>query len=184
VSENPKGAVLVVGNDSFCAAAFNGLRTAGFKGKVVAIQECITDVTRNAVPGDFLEGITVGATTPFADKTNPSIVQYLAVLDEYGESGADREANNGLVAFIVASSLAIAAKDLKGPVNPASVTKAIKAMSDSEMPGTGGQHFRCNGKADPNGRAICAASAVLYTTLDDEGNITAFRTLGADPAAK
>ncbi len=184
VSDNPKGVVNIVGNDSFCAAALNGLRTAGFKGEVVAIQECITDVTRNAVPGDFLEGVTVGATTPFADKSNPSVVQYLAVLDEYGESGADPEANNGLVAFIVASSFAIAANGVEGAVNPASVTKAIKSMPDSVMPGTGGQHFRCNGKADPTGRAICAANEVLYTTLDDEGNITTFKTLGEeDPAA-
>ena len=33
-SDNPNGVVYVIGNDAFCIAAFNGLRTAGFKGKV------------------------------------------------------------------------------------------------------------------------------------------------------
>ena len=33
VSDNPKGVVFVLGNDSFCIAAFNGLRTAGLRGQ-------------------------------------------------------------------------------------------------------------------------------------------------------
>ena len=34
VSNNPKGVVFVLGNDTFCIAAFNGLRTAGLQGQV------------------------------------------------------------------------------------------------------------------------------------------------------
>ncbi len=37
VTDNPKGVVFVIGNDTFCIAAFNGLRTAGFKGQVTTI---------------------------------------------------------------------------------------------------------------------------------------------------
>ena len=48
VTDNPKGVVHVVGNDSFCIAAFNGLRTAGFEGQVVAIPQCFSDATRTA----------------------------------------------------------------------------------------------------------------------------------------
>ena len=49
VTENPKGEVFVLGNDSFCIAAFNGLRTAGFKGQVTAIPNCLA--TRGHRPG-------------------------------------------------------------------------------------------------------------------------------------
>ena len=56
VSDNPKGVVFVLGNDTFCIAAFNGLRTAGFKGTVTSIPQCLSDATRTAVPADFLEG--------------------------------------------------------------------------------------------------------------------------------
>ena len=61
VNDNPKGVVHIVGNDGFCIAAFNGLRTAGFKGQVTAIPQCFSDATRTSVPKDFLEGIKISA---------------------------------------------------------------------------------------------------------------------------
>ena len=61
VSNNPKGEVFVLGNDTFCIAAFNGLRTAGFKGTVTTITACLSDATRTAVPADFLKGIKISA---------------------------------------------------------------------------------------------------------------------------
>jgi branched-chain amino acid transport system substrate-binding protein len=178
VSDNPDGVVTVIGNDAFCIAAFNGLRTAGFDGTVTSIPECITDATRTSVPGDFLEGIRLGATTPFEDKSDPSIVQYLAVLDEYGPAGADRESNNGAVAFTVISSLITAAQGVEGDITPASVLEAIRTMDEAEMLGTGGQTFQCNGQADPAGRAICSGSSVLVTALDSTGKPTTFTRLG------
>ncbi|TMK60271.1 MAG: branched-chain amino acid ABC transporter substrate-binding protein, partial [Actinobacteria bacterium] len=42
VTGNPKGVVFVIGNDAFCIAAFNGLRTVGFKGVVTTIPQCLT----------------------------------------------------------------------------------------------------------------------------------------------
>ena len=64
VTDNPKGVVFVLGNDTFCIAAFNGLRTAGFEGQVVSIPACLSDATRTAVPADFLKGIKISATAP------------------------------------------------------------------------------------------------------------------------
>ena len=180
VSTNPTGIVTVIGNDSFCIAAFNGLRTAGFKGTVAAVPQCITDATRKAVPGDFLKGIAISATTPFEDQSDPSVVQYFAVMDKYGASGISRTDANGITTFTTVSSLAIAVKDLQGDVTPASVAAAIKAMKESVMPGTGGQHFRCNGKADSYGPAVCSHS-LLSTTLDSTGNPTTFTVVNDTP---
>ena len=44
VTTNPKGTVFIIGNDAFCIAAFNGLRTAGFKGKIP--RSCSASPTR------------------------------------------------------------------------------------------------------------------------------------------
>jgi branched-chain amino acid transport system substrate-binding protein len=44
----------VIGSDSFCIAALNGLHTVGFTGPVTAIAQCITDATRKSVPGSVL----------------------------------------------------------------------------------------------------------------------------------
>ena len=74
----------VVGNDAFCIAAFNGLRTAGFKGTVATIVQCITDATRTAVPGEFLKGMQISSFAPLTNPKDPSIKQYNAILDKYG----------------------------------------------------------------------------------------------------
>ena len=76
VSGNPDGIVFVIGNDAFCIAAFNGLRTAAFKGTVTSIPQCLSDATRTAVPGDFLKGMKISATSPLDDPKNPSMKQY------------------------------------------------------------------------------------------------------------
>lgn len=177
VTDNPDGVVTVIGNDTFCIAALNGLRTAGFAGSLAATSGCITDATRTAVPGDFLEGIQIGALTPFADRSNPSVVQYLAVLDAYGAANADREANSGLVTFITVSALVIAAQGVAGEVTPESVLTAIRAMEESVMPGTGGQRFRCGPDTEPPVQEICSSTGVLTTTLDASGNTTSFTML-------
>ncbi|MGF7235590.1 MAG: ABC transporter substrate-binding protein, partial [Frankia sp.] len=53
------GVVHVVGTDSFCISAFNGLRAVGFKGTVTTISQCLTAATLKAVPGSFLRGMKV-----------------------------------------------------------------------------------------------------------------------------
>ena len=82
----PRAWCTCVGNDSFCIAAFNGLRTAGFEGQVTAIPQCFSDATRTAVPADFLEGIKITASSPVDNPKDPSIKQYYAVLDKFGAS--------------------------------------------------------------------------------------------------
>ena len=132
VSTNPTGIVTVVGNDAFCIAAFDGLRTAGFKGTVAAVPQCITDATRKAVPSDFLKGMEISATTPFQDQSDPSVVQYFAVMDKYGASGINRTDANGITTFTTVSSLAIAVKDLKGDVTPATVAAEPLGFADGD----------------------------------------------------
>jgi branched-chain amino acid transport system substrate-binding protein len=167
-SGNPKGTAFVVGNDAFCIAAFNGLRTAGFKGTVTTIVQCITDATRTAVPGDFLKGMQISSFAPLTDAKDPSIKQYNAILDKYGADDVDRTNTVGAAMFNAMAAFGVAVKGLKGDATPASVLSTIKSMPWSVVPGSGGLHFRCNGKADPTQPAVCS-NATNAATLDATG---------------
>ena len=173
VSDNPKGAVFVVGNDTFCIAAFNGLRTAGFKGQVAAVPNCLSDATRTAVPAEFLKGIQISATAPLDTPKDPSIKQYYAVLDKFGASDVDKTRTTGASMFQGITGLDVATQNLKGEVTPATIIAAAKAMPWSVLPASGGLHIRCNGKADPTVPATCTKASLL-ATLDAQGKASKY----------
>jgi branched-chain amino acid transport system substrate-binding protein len=175
-SGNAKGVVFVIGNDTFCIAAFNGLRTAAFEGTVTAVPQCLSDATRTAVPADFLEGIRISATAPIDNPKDPSIKQYYAVLDKYGASSVDKSRITGLSMFQGVTGLDVATQKLKGEVTPQTVSAAAKAMPWSVVPGTGGLHARCNGKANPAQPAVCM-TASLAATLGADGKAKKYTTV-------
>jgi branched-chain amino acid transport system substrate-binding protein len=177
VTDNPKGVVHVVGNDTFCIAAFNGLRTAGFKGQVTAIPQCFSDATRTAVPADFLKGIKITASSPVDTPKDPSIKQYYAVLNKFGAADVDKSRQTGLSMFEGITGLNVATQNLKGAATPASIIAAAKAMPWSILPGSGGYHVRCNGKADASAPATCTA-ATLLATLGADGKATKYTVAG------
>jgi branched-chain amino acid transport system substrate-binding protein len=173
VTDNPNGVVFVIGNDSFCIAAFNGLRTAGFKGAVTAVPQCLSDATRTAVPADFLEGIQISATAPIDTPKDPSIKQYNAVLDKYGASSVDKSRITGYSIFQGVLGLDIATEKLKGEATPQSIIAAAKAMPWTVLPGTGGLHARCSGKASPEQPSVCMTASLL-ATLGADGKATKY----------
>jgi len=172
-SSNPKGVVFVLGNDSFCIAAFNGLRTAGFKGTITTLPACVSDATRTAVPADFLKGMKISASSPLGDPKDVSMKQFAAVMKKYGASDVNLDESGPAAMFEVLGAMNVATKDLKGEVTPQSVIAATKGMPWSVLPGTGGLHFRCNGKADPDQPAVCSSST-LAATLDAQGKATTY----------
>jgi len=178
-SDNPKGVAFVIGNDAFCIAAFNGMRTAQFKGHVTSIPQCLSDATRTAVPGDFLKGMQVAATSPLDDPKDPSMKQYYAVLNKYGAGNVDKSAIGGVAMYEALAGFATAIQGLKGDVTPASVTAAAKAMPWSVLPGAGGTHFRCNNKADATQPAVCT-NALLAGTLNSQGKVVSYTAVGDD----
>jgi len=173
VSGNPNGVTFVLGNDSFCIAAFNGLRTAGFKGTVTAIPQCFSDATRTAVPADFLEGIQIAATGPLDTPKDPSIKQYYAVLDKFGASDVDKSRITGLSMYQGVTGLNIATQNLKGAATPASIIAAAKAMPWTVLPGTGGLHAQCTGTVLAGNPAVCMPGT-LAATLDATGKASAY----------
>lgn len=169
------GEVFILGNDSFCISALNGLRAVGFTGPISAIAACVTDATRTAVPGEQLKGITVSASAPLGTD-NPSTQLFNAVATTYGK-GIDTSKVAGISTFMAVAGLQAATTGLKGDVTSATVTAAIKAMPSTELPGGGGQRFQCGGMAVPGLPAGCVHGG-LITTLDDKGQPTAYRVAG------
>ncbi|MCK9901781.1 ABC transporter substrate-binding protein [Frankia sp. Cpl3] len=169
------GVVFIIGNDSFCISAINGLEAVGFDGKVSAISQCITDATRKAVPGNVLEGMTIGASVPVGGDDASSLL-YNAVIETYGDD-IDTGSSAGRGMFVTFAGLAASLEDISGDITPATVTAAIKAMPEKELPGAAGLKFRCNGKAYPETPAACVRGG-LTTTLDDKGQPAAFKVLG------
>lgn len=170
VSANPDGVVSVVGPDPFCVAAFNGLRAFAFHGTTIAISECFSsDATTKSIPGDFLNGMLTSSIAPVGDSADPSMRQYLAVLDRYAKGSVDPKDAVGLAVFQSFGALSVGTRGLTGAVTPAAVTAALKAMKNEVLPASGGRLFRCNGKASRFGAAICSTS-VAAATLDAHGN--------------
>jgi hypothetical protein len=176
-SDNPKGPVFVLGNDSFCISAFNGLRTAGYKGVVTAIPQCFSDATRTAVPADFLQGIQVAATAPIDDPKDPSMKQYRAVLAKYGASSVDTSRITGVSMFQGVLGLNIATQNLKGDATPQSIIAAAKAMPWTELPATGGLHAQCGVPVQPLYPAACVPGTLL-ATLGSDGKATKYVASG------
>ncbi|MBL7629379.1 ABC transporter substrate-binding protein [Frankia sp. CN6] len=170
------GEAFILGNDSFCISALNGLRAVGFTESISAVGQCITDATRTAVPGDTLKGIALAATAPLGTD-NPSTRLFNAVAAAYGK-GIDTSKIAGINTFMAVAGLQAAVAELTGDVTPQTVNAAIKSMKQTELPGSGGQQFQCGGKAVPASPAACVRGG-LITTLDDKGQPTTYEVAGA-----
>ena len=179
VVDGDPGVLQVVGNDTFCISAFQGLQAVGFDGPVTAIAQCITDATRQAVPAEFLDGMAVSATAPVG-VDSPSTRLYDAVVGTYG-ADIDTSRITGMNVFITVAGFAASLDDISGEITPASVTAAIKAMSKTELPGGGGLTFRCGGEIDPAIPAVCTRGS-LATTLDENGEPASYEMVGEEPA--
>jgi branched-chain amino acid transport system substrate-binding protein len=170
--------VFIIGNDSFCISAMNGLKQVGFTGTIRAISQCITDATRTAVSASTLKGIVVSATVPIGP-ASPSMDLFTKVAETYG-SGIDLSYQDGMIMFSLVAGLQAATQGISGDITPATITSTIKAMKETPLPGAAGLKFRCNGKAIPDQAAVCVLGG-LTTTLDDKGQPTAYKVLGNTP---
>jgi branched-chain amino acid transport system substrate-binding protein len=168
--------VHITGNDAFCIAALNGLTAVGYDGAITVISQCITDATREAVPGDVLEGIFVTSTVALGADDDPTYQLYLAVMDTYGEDVEDVNNNTSMGGYTAMASLATALQGITGDITTESVATTIKAMAPAELPGGGGVKYQCGGSAIALLPAVCS-NEWLRTTLDAEGNPTTYEAV-------
>jgi ABC-type branched-subunit amino acid transport system substrate-binding protein len=178
LADGDPGVVHVIGNDVFCIAAFNGLRSVAFDGPVTTIAQCMTDATVEAVPGDFFEGMRMSATAPVGTD-DPAVALYHAVVDTYADEEPGSE-TGGISMFTAVAGMAAALEGISGDITPATVISTIKAMPEMELPGSGGLRFRCNGNAIEFAPAVCTRGTLL-TTLDASGAPTTYEVVGDTP---
>jgi branched-chain amino acid transport system substrate-binding protein len=160
--------VHIVGNDTFCIAAMNGLQATGFDGPIDMLNACVTDATRQAV-GDYLEGVYVASPVPVGDEDEPGLRQWEAIYDAYGE-GID-DVNKGVNTYATFMGMYQAIEHLTGEVTPAAIAEAIRTMPNMEVPAGGGLVYRCGGGAEPATPAVCTRGT-LTTRLDANGEPT------------
>jgi branched-chain amino acid transport system substrate-binding protein len=176
VAAGDAGVVHVVGNDAFCIAAFNGLNAVGYDGAVASITQCITDATREGVPGDVLEGTFVTSTIALGAADDPTFQLYEAVMDAYGQDVTDVNNATAMGGYVAMASLLTALGEISGEINAQTVVDTIRAMPEAELPGGGGVMFQCNGSADPALPAVCTNES-LRTQLDAQGQPTEYEVV-------
>jgi branched-chain amino acid transport system substrate-binding protein len=168
VAESDAGVVQIVGNDAFCIAALQGLNAVGYDGEVTTISQCITDVTREAIPGDQLEGISITAIMALGATDDEAYQLYQAVMGTYGTEVTDVDNALTMGAYTTMASLAASLGGISGDITTATAAEAIKSMDEADYPGAAGLTFQCGGSAFPSSPAICSNNS-LRATLDAEG---------------
>jgi len=181
VASSDAGVVYIVGNDAFCIAAIQGLNAVGYDGAITAVSQCITDATREAIPGDQLEGISVTATMAVGATNDPAYQLYQAVMGTYGQDVQDVDNNVAMGGYTVMASTATALAGLEGDVTTETVAEAFKSMEESDYPGADGITFQCGGTVFPSQPAVCTNQS-LRATLDAEGNLASFEAIDSSDA--
>jgi branched-chain amino acid transport system substrate-binding protein len=183
VAASDAGAVFIVGNDSFCISAIQGLNAVGYDGAISAVSQCITDATREAVPGEQLEGISIMSVMALGDTEDPAYQLYQAVMGEYGQEVEDVDNNVAMGGYTVTASLATAMAGVSGDITPETVAEAIKTMDEADYPGGDGLTFQCGGSVFPSQPAVCSNQS-LRATLDAEGNLASYEPIDASDAVE
>lgn len=169
------GVVQILGPDSFCIAAMQGLQTAGYEGAITSNIGCLSDATREAM-GDSLEGMFISSPNAVGAADDPTYELYRAVVDTYADDVEQPDTNFAIGGYTVVSALATSLDGISGDITPQSVVQTIKAMSEQELPAGGGGTFRCGGSAIEMMPAVCT-NQWLRTQLDSEGQPTTYEVV-------
>ena len=181
IAASDAGVVYIVGNDAFCISAIQGLYAVGYDGAITAVAQCITDTTREALPPEQLEGISITAVMALGDTEDEAYQRYQAVMGAFGDEVEDVDNALAMGAYTVTASLAIALDGIEGDITPATVAETIKAMPEADYPGAEGITFRCGGETFPSQPAVCT-NQNLRATLDAEGMPSSYEAVDSSDA--
>jgi branched-chain amino acid transport system substrate-binding protein len=176
VADSGAGVVHVLGNDAFCIAAFQGLAAVGYEGAISSVSQCITDATREAVPGEQLEGMYLTATVALGAEDDPTFQQYQAVMSTFGDEVQDVDNSITMAAYTAMGGLLTSLDGIAGDITPETVIETVEAMPEAELPGGGGVTYQCGGSALPDMPAVCT-NQWLRTELDAEGQPSGYEAV-------
>ncbi|QHN34045.1 ABC transporter substrate-binding protein [Gordonia pseudamarae] len=152
----------VLGDESFCVAAFRAMRTLGADQPVLTVNNCATTKVAEQVPGG-LEGIKV----QIGDDLSPDAADtklFKAVLSKYGAEGKEDGASafRSLVAFQRALS------GMQGDVTRKSIIDRLNAQPEpAEIPISAGLKFQCGSKPVVVAPNICTGGVLVGTAGKD-----------------
>ena len=172
VVDGGAGVVHILGNDTFCIAAIQGLKAVGYTGAISGVSYCFTDATRAAL-GSQLEGISVLAPLANGATDDPTYQLYLAVMAQYGQGIKNLDSGYPLSGYSAVATVAATLQNLRGEVTAATASEAIRTMPEVELPGGGGVMIKCGGSVVPARPAICT-NQWLRAELDASGKPTNF----------
>ena len=178
VAASGAGVVQITGNDAFCIAAFQGLQAVGYEGAITAVSQCITDATREAVPGEVLDGTFISSTMALGAEDDPAYQLYQAVVETYGQDVEDPTNATAMGGYTAMASLLSSLEGISGEITPQTVVETIKAMPETDYPGADDMTFQCGGSAIEMLPAVCT-NQTLRTTLDAEGQPTEYEVVDA-----
>ncbi len=161
------GVVHILGNDTFCISAIQGLHAVGYTGAISTIAQCMTEATRSTLAGQ-LAGVNVSTPSAEGAINDPSYELYRAVMEEF-EGDVEDIGGYTLSGYVAVASLGTALQSLEGDVTAVTAAAAIRAMPETELPVGGGVMIQCGGSAAPDRPAICT-NQWLRGVLDANGN--------------
>jgi branched-chain amino acid transport system substrate-binding protein len=174
IANSDAGVTMVIGNDSFCIAAFQGLATMGYDGELATLSYCLTDATREALTSDQLEGLNVLSAMALGAADDPTYQLYEAVMAAYGDDVENVEDGTVMAGYSVMAALLTSLEGISGDdITPQTVAETIKTMPEGEVPGAGGVTFQCGGSADPSAPAICTTQW-LRAKVGDDGELGSY----------
>ncbi|MCL9760001.1 ABC transporter substrate-binding protein [Frankia sp. AiPa1] len=170
--------VHIIGNDSFCIAALNGLRAANFKGPISILGLCASASLTKSV-GSYLKGVNEATTIAIGDSANKDLTQWKAIVGAYAKKNrVDPTDPVGAEMYIVLKALREQLDGITGDITAQTVTAKIRSAPQISFPMAPGIPVRCDGTSFPLTPAVCGRG-VLLTKLDADGKHTLpYRALG------
>jgi branched-chain amino acid transport system substrate-binding protein len=162
----------IIGNPAYCSLDIKALRTAGYKGQITMISNCLDPAAVKAL-GKDLEGIQVSFASG-EDPADPDFQQLQAIATKY-TGGKLVPQGTPVGSYLVWEAFNRVMKKATS-ITPADIAATIKATDGTiAVPTVKGSFIKCDGKQVP-GIAIACTGGFLVGTLDATGKISAFST--------
>ena len=159
----------IVGNPAYCSLDIKALRTAGFKGQISMISNCLDPAAVKALGAD-LKDIKVSFSSG-EDPKDPDTIELGAILKKYSDKTVPQGTAVG--AYLVWTAFNRVMKGATDITSAGIVTRVRATDGTIPMPTVKGATIKCDGKQVP-GIAIACTGSYLVGTLDDKGTVGAF----------
>jgi len=151
--------LMMIGGSAFCTKALKAINTLGYKGDVMANQQCIGQDTLTQAPKAAVDGL-LQTSTADVSATDPEFMLYKAVIDKY-TSGVKDLYGESVAGYAAMLGFARMMQGATGTLDPAGVETHLKQGTPFLMPLGGGLKSACDSKAIAFLPATCTAGVYI-----------------------